>query len=442
MARRAHHRPLTVALNGRVVGQIRREPSGAIHFAYAPDWLSWEHAFPISLSLPLRLDRYSGEAVSAVFDNLLPDSLDIRRRVAERVGAGGGDAYSLLSVIGRDCVGAMQFYPEGEEVQTPGPIEAEQLNEEDVRTLLNNLARAPLGLGEDADFRISLAGAQEKTALLRQDGAWFRPRGATPTTHILKPQIGRLANGVDLSHSVENEFFCMKLIAALGLPVADVEICDFAGTRALVVERFDRRWTRDGRLIRLPQEDFCQALGVPPTRKYETEGGPGAAAIMRLLGGADDPFEDRRAFMRAMTAFWLLGATDGHAKNFSLMLAARGAFRLAPLYDIISVQPAVDARQLPLRQFKLAMALGDNRHRAMTKVRPRHIMQTAEQGGLRRRFILADFRDLLQRAEPAIERVAAALPADFPAAVADPIVAGVRARLTLLQQHIHEAEGD
>lgn len=436
MARHLRNPPLTVALNGRRVGELRREPSGAIDFAYAPAWLGWEQAFPISLSLPLREERYIGEPVTAVFDNLLPDGPQIRRRVAERVGAAGVDAYSLLASIGRDCVGALQFLPDGEEPSPPGVIEAAPIDEAAVAQILANLARAPLGLGEDANFRISLAGAQEKTALLRRDGVWLKPHGSTPTTHILKPQVGHLPIGVDLSCSVENEYLCMKLTAALGLRVANVEIADFAGRRALVVERFDRRWTRDGRLLRLPQEDMCQALGVPPTRKYEPEGGPGAPAILKLLGGADDPLEDRRAFVKALTVFWLLGATDGHAKNFSLQLAPKGGYGLAPLYDIISVQPAVSAHELQHRYFKLAMALGDSRHYAMGKVQPRHIVQTAQAGGVRERFALADMRALAERCEAALAEVTAELPVGFPAAVAEPIFTGVRIRLETLQRFL------
>ena len=139
-----------------------------------------------------------------------------------------------------------------------------------------------MGLGLDEDFRISVAGAQEKTALLWHEGRWLKPRGTTPTTHLLKTQMGTLPNGLDLSLSVENEYYCLKLMGAFGLPVNAAEIQTFGRTKALVVERFDRRWTRDKRLLRLPQEDCCQALSVPPTRKYQSDGGPGIADIQPL----------------------------------------------------------------------------------------------------------------------------------------------------------------
>lgn len=216
------------------------------------EWLDWRSTFPISLSLPLREERYIGAPVINVFDNLLPDNDAIRRRVAECVGAGGTDAYSLLAAVGHDCVGALQFLPDGIDPGHPGSIDGKPISDEAVAEMINNLAAAPLGLGEDEDFRISIAGAQEKTALLRKDGGWCKPVGTTATTHILKPQIGRLPNGIDLSNSVENEYLSLKLLTALGVPSADAEIADFGERRTLIVERFDRRWTRAGRLLRLP----------------------------------------------------------------------------------------------------------------------------------------------------------------------------------------------
>lgn len=441
MARRSAYTPLTVAMNGRRVGELVRETSGAVAFAYGDEWLAWGSAFAVSLSLPLRKQRYQGEQVLAVFDNLLPDETAVRTRLAERLGAVGVDAFSLLAVIGRDCVGALQFLPQGEMPAPPGPPEGVPMSEEEVGRLVEGLAIAPLGLQQEDDFRISLAGAQEKTALLRRDGQWFRPHGVTPTTHILKPQIG-MVQGVDLSRSVENEYLCLKLAGAFGLPSAGVEIADFSGTRVLVVERFDRLWTQDGRLLRLPQEDCCQALGVPSTRKYEASGGPSPKDILDLLGGSDDPLGDRQRFLKALALFWLLGATDGHAKNFSLQLRP-GGFSLAPLYDIVSLQPAVDAGQIDWGRFKLSMAVGQKRHYVMRSILPRHVVQTGKLGGLRGRFGIAVLRELADAAEGALAGVVQGLPADFPAAVADPIVAAVQGRLGQVRRYLSEdAEAD
>lgn len=272
MARKRTRIPLNVYLNARLVGRLRRLASGAIDFRYNESWLDWDHALPISISLPLREDRYTGDPVIAVFDNLLPDHPPIRRRLAERVGADGDDAYNLLAKVGRDCVGALQFLPEGQDPGPAGAIAGRAVSDDEIAGKIRNLAAAPLGLDEDEDFRISIAGAQDKTAFLYWKKKWHIPRGTTATTHIMKPQIGLLPGGIDLTQSVENEHLCMRLTAALGLPSARTEIADFGGARVLVIERFDRRWTKDKRLLRLPQEDCCQALSVPPTRKYETDG--------------------------------------------------------------------------------------------------------------------------------------------------------------------------
>jgi serine/threonine-protein kinase HipA len=434
MARPRANIPLNVFVNGRLAGVLRRESTGAIDFRYDKQWLAWDATFPISLSLPLREDRYIGAPVIAVFDNLLPDSESIRRRVAERVGANGIDAYSMLTALGHDCVGALQFLPEGIEPGSAGKIEGKIIGDDEVASIIQNLATAPLGVGEDDDFRISIAGAQEKTALLRRDGKWYKPIGTTATTHILKPQIGRLPNGVDLSNSVENEYLCLKLMSALGLPAANAEIADFGGRRTLVVERFDRRWTADKRLLRLPQEDCCQALAVPPTRKYQSDGGPGVKEILELLKGSDAPTEDISAFLKANIVFWLIGATDGHAKNFSVFLAPGGRFRLTPLYDVLSAQPSLDAKQIQQKAFKLAMSVGKNRHYTVDEILPRHFVQTAEISSVGATFVRAIFSDLAKTFEATFAAVLKELPKGFPEELTNSVRAAALRRIALLNE--------
>ncbi|GJD94947.1 type II toxin-antitoxin system HipA family toxin [Methylobacterium iners] len=432
MSRRRMHRPLNVFLNGRFVGILRRESTGAIDFQYARDWLDLRGTFPVSLSLPLREDRYVGGAVTNVFDNLLPDSDPIRRRVAERVGAEGTDAYNMLAALGRDCVGALQFLPDGVDPGPVGVIVGEAVSDDEIADLLGNLATAPLGVGQDEDFRISIAGAQEKTALLRRDGQWFKPTGTTPTTHILKPQIGRLPNGVDLSNSVENEYLCLTLMAALGVPAARAEIADFGGLRTLVVERFDRRWARDGRLLRLPQEDCCQALSVPPTRKYQSDGGPGIRDVVSLLKGSDTPEADIATFLRANVIFWMLGATDGHAKNFSVFITPGGRFRMTPAYDVLTAQPSLDAGRIQPKTFKLAMSVGKNRHYGVHDILPRHFLQTADLAGVGFPLVRVIFQELagtaLAKAAVAVEE----LPSGFPTQLIDSVMAAIEHRARLL----------
>ena len=432
MGRKRSYTPLNVFLNSRLVGQLVREPSGGVSFAYARNWLDWEHRMPVSMSLPLQESRYSGAPVMAVFDNLLPDSDLIRRRVAERVGAEGVDAFSLLSQIGRDCIGALQFLPDGQEPQPMSELTGEPVDEAQIGAILSDLDLAPLGIRRENDFRISVAGAQEKTALLRKDGQWIEPTGTTPTTHIIKPQIGRLPNGMDLSDSVENEYLCLKLMEAFGLRVANVEMAQFGEKKALVVERFDRRWTSDGRLIRLPQEDCCQALSVVPTQKYQNEGGPGISDIMELLLGSDDPNKDRYDFFKANVLFWLLGATDGHGKNFSVSLLSGGRFHMTPLYDVLTVQPTVDARQIERKYFKLAMNFGNSNHYKVANILGRHIVETGVQSGLSRAVVQGLFEELQETSHAIVEATFNRLPDGFPEALLASIDGALKARLHLL----------
>ena len=296
-------------------------------------------------------------------------------------------------------------------VRTHPLIRGEIVDEGEIEKILKNLTHAPLGLGREQDFRISVAGAHEKTALLWHEGKWLKPHGTTPTTHLFKTQIGTLPNGIDLSASVENEWYCLKLLAAFGLPVSAAEIRTFGKTKALVIERFDRRWTSDGRLLRLPQEDMCQALSIPPSRKYQNEGGPGMVDILNLLKGGDIPAEDQKTFLKAQMLYWLIGATDGHAKNFSLFLGPGGRFKLTPLYDVLTAQPSLDAGQIGRKQMKLAMSVGSDRQYAIGFIEGRHFVQSAERAGLPATLARAALEEVARDAEQAMDAVAKQLPA-------------------------------
>jgi len=430
---RQRYEPLNVFLNSRLVGQLRRDVSGAISFQYDPSWLKWEFVLPVSLSLPLREQAYSGAPVLAVFDNLLPDNAHLRRQVAARTRAEGTDAFSLLGAIGHDCAGALQFLPQDTEPGPAGAVEGDPITDDGIALIIKNLATAPLGVTEDESFRISIAGAQEKTAFLRRDGKWYKPRGTTATTHIFKPSIGRLPNGVDLTHSVENEYFCLKVIAALGIEATKARITTFGKRSVLVVERFDRRWAADGRLLRLPQEDCCQALSFAPVQKYQSDGGPGIVQILQLLRGSDDPLVDQRDFLKANIVFWLMGATDGHAKNFSVFLRPGGRFRLTPLYDVISAQPSVDSKHLLWKHFRLAMSFGTKPHYSMRQIAPRHFFQTAIWAGIGRDVVPSIIDELSGDVVEAIDRAKADLPKGFPGKIADSISNGMKRRLRILQ---------
>jgi serine/threonine-protein kinase HipA len=433
MPRRRQYALLHVYLNNRLVGYLDKEPSGAIGFRYDESWLGWDQAFSISLSLPLREDAYRGGPVSAVFENLLPDSEALRRRIAEKVGARGADAYSLLESIGRDCVGALQFIADGIDPEADSTvIEGEPVDDAAIEKLLRNLAQAPLGLSREDDFRISVAGAQEKTALLRYQDQWLKPRGTTPTTHLFKTQVGQLPNGIGLSNSVENEYYCLKLFEAFGLPMNGAEIMTFGETKALVTERFDRRWARDGRLLRLPQEDCCQALSFPPSRKYQSDHGPGMVDILNFLKGSDSPAEDQKLFLKAQILFWLVGATDGHAKNFSVFLRPGGSYSLTPFYDVLTAQPSLDARQIELKQMKLAMSVGTNRHCRVDEIHARHFVQTADDAGLPKSLIREAIVEIAERGMNALDKIEAVLPAGFPEQIPASVRMAMTARLRSL----------
>jgi len=436
VGRKRSYAPLNVFLNARLLGQLSREKSGAVRFQYDKNWIEWEHAVPVSISLPLREDQFSGSQVMAVFENLLPDYDPIRRRVAERVGAQGTDAFSLLSEIGKDCIGALQFLAEDEVPQASDELTGKVLSDKNIEALLGDLDLTPLGLRGENSFRISIAGAQEKTALLRHNGKWVQPSGTTPTSHIIKPQIGKMHSGIDLSDSVENEYFCLKLLRNFGLKTANTDIATFGQIKALVVERFDRRWTKDGRLIRLPQEDCCQALSIAPTGKYQSEGGPGIVDIMNVLRGSDTPLEDRLDFFKANILFWLIGATDGHAKNFSLALSSRGRFRMTPLYDVLTLQHSVDKKRLPHKDFKLAMRVGKSNQYNVAKIQGRHFLDTGIQAGLSRKVITDLFDTISEQAPIAIastiDELDNQLSMNVPAYLVDSINNAMKQRLSRL----------
>lgn len=445
MARRKTHAPLDVLVNGRLAGRLEKQSNGAIRFQYHENWLDWEHRFAISLSLPLRSGAYLGAPVVAVFENLLPDNPDIRRRVAERTGAEGVDAYSLLTQIGRDCVGAMQFLPEGSE-PAPAGIEGEPIDDREIERMLASLGGVPLGIDPEHEFRISIAGAQEKTALLRHDGGWMRPIRTTPTTHILKPQLGEIPTStgvIDMAASVDNEHYCLKLLEAFGLRVASTVIATFGTRRVLVVERFDRRLTRDGRLLRLPQEDCCQALGIPPSRKYQStveghQNGPGALDILKLLRGSDQPNRDQLDFFKSQILFWLIGATDGHGKNFSVFLQPGGGFELTPFYDVLSAQPAFDKKQIPNNRYKLAMSAGRSRKYRILEISGRHFVETAKEAGLGPTPVRRAIGEILDAASTALGQARAQMPDDFAENVHDSVSSAVGDRIALLRLALGE----
>ncbi|MFU8785488.1 type II toxin-antitoxin system HipA family toxin [Aliidiomarina sp.] len=370
MGRRKHENTLHCHMNDQFVGTLKSRLNN-LRFRYSDSWLQSNFARAISVSMPLTEQEYSGEALNAYFDNLLPDSLDVRKYIVDRLGAKSTKPFDLLETVGKDCIGALTFLAIPEPQPVPD-VKIIPLNEEQIGQLIaDSRTGKTLGMQHDDAFRFSLAGAQEKTALTFWQGQWGIPVGRTPTTHILKPRIITRPGEPDLSSSVENEWFCMRVVQALGLPVAHTKIDSFNGEDVLIIERFDRKII-ENKIYRLPQEDFCQALGVTGGSKYEEYGGPSAKEIMKILSTSTASVSDQDTFMSAQLLYWLFAAIDGHAKNFSLALTPRG-YRLTPLYDVLSAYGFAQVGNLHPKKIKMAMAVNSkNRHYQWHTILPRH----------------------------------------------------------------------
>ena len=435
MPRPRKTRQLAVWMNAERIGIWTLGSNSTHAFSYEESWLTSPASRPLSLSMPLRAGRvpYRDQVVESFFDNLLPESRDIRRRIQTHFRTASTRAFDLLAEIGRDCIGAVQLLPIDQAPVGLDRVDGQPLANADIARLLRATPAATfLGQHGYDEFRISLAGAQEKTALLWHEGSWHRPLAATPTTHIFKLPLGRVGNmQADFSTSVENEWLCAQIVAAYGLPVAHCEMAAFEDQKALIVERFDRRLAQAGtHWLRLPQEDCCQALGVPPATKYEADGGPGMRAILDLLLGAQDAAADRLIFFKAQLVFWLLCATDGHAKNFSVAIEPRGSYRLTPLYDVLSAYPILGhaTNQLAPERTRMAMAVtGKNRHYEWARILTCHWLGTARICGVDPKVAQALIDELVDRTPGAISQVTGALPSIFPAHVAETIFDGVRA---------------
>lgn len=344
---------LIALMNGTEIGDVDRDRRARLTLTYRADWRTFSDAVPLSISMPLAIAEHGEARIQAFLWNLLPDNELTLQRWARQFHVSARNVFALLEHVGEDCAGAVQFVSPDrlDAFQSPHHAEIEWLDEGDVAERLRLLRRdhAAWRLPRDVG-QFSLAGAQPKTALLYRDGRWGLPSGRVPTTHILKPPTG------EFDGHVQNEHFCLTLARAVGLPTASAEIRWFEDEVAVVIERFDRFITQGAQtILRLHQEDACQALGLPPTRKYQNHGGPGPKQIVALLRTCSStPAEDVATFVDALAFNWLIAGTDAHAKNYAL-LHGPGRVRLAPLYDVASALPYDD---LDFQRLKLAMKIG------------------------------------------------------------------------------------
>jgi serine/threonine-protein kinase HipA len=433
MGRRSRARALSVWVNGKLAGDWSIPARGDMAFQYDPAWVESEEGRPLSLSLPFSLDHGSikGRPVECYFDNLLPDADLIRRRVQDRFHTASRDPFDLLAAIGRDCVGAVQLLPAGEQPKDVLTIDAAPLSEAAVeQALIRAVAPASVAAQPaDDDFRISIAGAQEKTAFLRHEGQWCRPLGATPTTHIFKLPLG-LVGGMqaDMRNSVENEWLCARILRAYGLPVANSEIGRFGSQKVLIVERFDRQLHSSGKYwLRLVQEDFCQATATPSSMKYESDGGPGLLDIARILRGSVNRDVDLACLLKAQLLFWMLAATDGHAKNFSIRILSQGRFQSTPLYDVLSIWPIMGEGHdnISWHNAKLAMSVRrKSKHYLLKNIQRRHFNAMAAHCGVGETAEPL-IQDILSATPAVIASAQKDLPQEFPQHVLDAILQGL-----------------
>ena len=429
---------LEVLFRTERMGQVEQLSGGRLRFEYDADWRNASHALPLSISMPLTAAVHGHQRIEPFLQGLLPDNQETLRRWGRRYQVLERNAFALLSEVGEDCASAVQFVrPERVEALRQGPA-AWQVAWLDEAELAQQL-RALESDGSAWHFaahggRFSLAGAQPKTALLREDGRWGVPSGWAPTTHILKPPMPEL-DGI-----VENEHVCLSLARALGLSAARTEVGRFEDRTAIVVERYDRLHTgpwveqasrivtqlegvqdqarlREARrtlgeleqlarvlpIVRLHQEDLCQALSVPPAGKNQSEGGPSPLEVVALLRmSSSRPVEDVWRFVDALALNWLIAGTDAHAKNYSILYPMDGEPRLAPLYDVLSFLPYAEEE---LHGVRMAMKVGSKY--AVRQVLGRHWMQLARELALDADQMLQRVGALMERAPDAMEGVRA-----------------------------------
>ena len=391
--------PLVVWANGRKVGEWAvRE--GEHRFQYAEEWVASPAAQRLSLSLPFTPGNvlHRGPVVASFFDNLLTDNNAIRRRLQGRFGTVSTEAFHLLAAVGGECAGAVQLLPRETPPTGSDRIDAIALDAAGVARAIDaalasaRVTRSP----DDAENVVDtgphgcLAGAQEKTALLQHNGKWFQPLNSTPTTHILKLPLGHFGSmHADMPDAVENEWLCSRVMSAFGLPTAQCDIATFGERKALVIQRVDRALQHAGTeaewIARLPQEDFCQALGLAGAQKYERDGGPGMRDILRLLDASSHPLADKTAFVKAQMVLWLLGVINAHAKSFSIFLEPGDGYRLTPFHGALSAWPVMGdgSGQLASHKARLAIALrSKSAHWTLSDLLPQHWDGVAKQAGL------------------------------------------------------------
>lgn len=409
-------RALTVWWDGSEVGELSLD-NGNMTFRYAQAWLDDARALGVSISLPKQAEAFTRAQTRPFFAGLLPEERP-RTEAARALGVSQQNDFGLLEGLGGDVAGALALWPRGEQVPQPDAAMPSVQDEVALEAILAGLPRRPLLAGEQG-IRLSLAGAQPKVPVVLVGGAVALPPAGLATTHIIKPAPR------DYPTFPENEAFCMRLAAELGLPVAAVEVRRAGNQVYLLVERYDRVAGDDGILERLHQEDFCQALGVTPEHKYAAEGGPNFRAGFDLLRRATTvPAKAVLALVDAALFNLIIGNADAHGKNFSL-LYARDELRLAPLYDLLSTSLYPDVHA------KLAMKMGGAAR--LEEFNPETLKGFAEQAGVAAPYVRKRCLELARRAQRAMAGVGRRLVEEgAPAETIDLLATHISQRATAL----------
>jgi serine/threonine-protein kinase HipA len=347
---------LHVLMGGIMIGRLEQSANGSLSFEYNDRWLAaTRQQIPLSLSLPLASKKHSGKTIENYLWNLLPDSDDTLKAWGRAYDVSSNSAFALLSKVGEDCAGAVQFVTdEWMEANDKLPGDVEWIDTAEVAKRIKRLREERTWTGRRPGDKghFSLAGAQPKMALLLDGRRWGVPSGRRATTHILKPPMPHL-NG-----TTENEHACLLLANRLGITAAETRVEHFDDEAAIVITRYDRETGADGVVRRFHQEDMCQALGVHPDDKYQRDGGPSAELITtRVLRYAADPEKDLARFVSMLAFNFLVGNTDAHAKNFSVIHLADRRMYLAPMYDVLSYQPYIGDDH-ERRRLRMAMKVG------------------------------------------------------------------------------------
>ena len=387
---------LAVYLHNEFAGHLWLDEKKRFVFQYDKNYMNLTAAMPLSLSLPLLGEPYIDDIAKPFFSNLLPEG-EIRARISKIKHISERNDFKLLEAIGGECAGAVSILPQ---VSAPGSERGYiSLSDQEVEQLMEENAVKPVLIIKD-ELRLSLAGAQNKIPIYLSDNNFYLPVGIAPSSHILKPQ------NLYFEDMVQNEYFCMLLGEAVGLPVPKSFIWKSEKHIAYIVERYDRVKKKDGSLTRIHQEDLCQALGCMPDQKYEAEGGPGVADCYRLIEAHSlKPVSDKQALIKWIVFNCFIGNADAHGKNLSFIRTGGGSIRLAPFYDLIST------RVYPELSFKMAMKIG--RENRFDWIVERHWKRLADQLDLKFAYLKQVIEEITYTFEKASTQIADRLIDEF-----------------------------